>query len=220
MQPESCLMPLPFKPAMLDEFYFLGKNLFSAIKTGHPTQFLKEQNMGFLGGGARAGVMRIAENPRNLRNWARAPISAFKGGAKDLARAPKLGWEWSYGALWPVMMGLSAYNASKAPAGQKMGTFAGNAAGDMIGAAAGAMLFGAPGAFIGNVFFGSRIGEAITSTINNAQAYNQRARTLEMGTFHDTNAARTMRQVAAREMSGSLLNARQFLGQEAAAFHM
>jgi hypothetical protein len=39
------------------------------------------------------------------------------------------------------------------------------------------------------------------------------------GDYQDTQVAWTMRQRAAQEMSGSLLNARQYLGKEAALMH-
>jgi hypothetical protein len=39
------------------------------------------------------------------------------------------------------------------------------------------------------------------------------------GDFEDYQAAYTMRQRAAQEMNSSLLNARRYLGQEAALFH-
>jgi hypothetical protein len=222
------------KPQFLDEYYLLGKGIFEAVKTGKPSQFLKSQNVGFVGGytrGLGAEVFRDGlKSARSPNAWRKGLLGGVRDGKviggwaeswREGRSFLKTGWQWSAGAMWPVLGAMAAYNAAKAPRGEKLGTFAGRMTGDLIGATAGALMFGAPGAFAGTLLFGSRIGEAVTGTFARAQSHLQRKNTLEMGgKYYDFSAARTMRQAAAAEMSGSLLNARQSLGQEAAMFHM
>lgn len=221
-------MNLPFKPQFLDEFYFLGKGLFQAARTGRPSQFLKTQNVGLVGGWGKGWLEEMAQ-PKGTRSIARGIFGGVRGG-KVVGGVPqalreggsflKTGWEWSFGAMWPVLGGMAAYSAAKAPKGEKLGTFTGRMTGDLIGATVGALMFGAPGAFAGTLLFGSKIGEGMQNTFSRSQSYLQRKNSLEMGgRFYDFSAARTMRQAAVAEMSGSLLNARQYLGQEAAAMH-
>lgn len=217
------------KPQFLDEFYFLGKGIVQAARTGRPGQFLKSQNVGLVGGWGKGWLDEMAQ-PRGKRSISRA----FLGGVRDRKLAGgvpqairegrsflKTGWDWSFGPMLPVLGAMAAYNAAKAPKGEKLGSFAGRMTGDLIGATAGALMFGAPGAFAGTLMFGGRIGDAVAGTFTRAQGHLQRKASLEMGGhYYDFAAARTMRQVAVAEMSGSLLNGRQKLGQEAAMFHM
>lgn len=217
------------KPQFLDEFYFLGKGIFQAARTGKPGQFLKSQNLGIVGGWGRGWMEEMAQ-PKGARSVGRAFLGGVRNGKmaggipEALRHAPgalKTGWEWSMGTMWPVLGAMAAYQGAKAPTGEKAGTFAGRLTGDLIGATAGALMFGAPGAFAGTLLFGGRIGDAIAGTFRDSQSYLQRKNTLNFGgRRYDFAAAYTMRQAAAQEMGGSLLNARQRLGQEAAMFHM
>lgn len=105
-----------------------------------------------------------------------------------------------------------------------------SAMGAAVGATVGSLLPG-PGTIIGAIVGGIG-GYMAGSTLSTPLAYDLglagRAivRTARMqdrvqfgGGFVDTHAAYTMRQAAVMEMSGSMLNARQYLGNEAILFH-
>ena len=100
--------------------------------------------------------------------------------------------------------------------------------GGSIGTALGFALGGHP--IIGNIVgstIGGKIGEIWDPGLNaQANLELQISRTANVarrvnfgGDFEDTQQAYTMRQQAVQEMSGSLMNARQYLGNEAAFFH-
>ena len=79
------------------------------------------------------------------------------------------------------------------------------------------------GPFIGDIIgqqLGYEIGYRASKPIEDFAGFNRQVTRLRMGgDFEDYQAAYTMRQRAAQEMGSSLLNARQYLGQEAALFH-
>ena len=100
--------------------------------------------------------------------------------------------------------------------------------GGSIGTAIGFALGGHP--IIGNIVgstIGGKIGEIWDPGLNAQAGFELQvmrsaaaARRVNFGgDFEDTQQAYTMRQQAVQEMSGSLMNARQYLGNEAAFFH-
>ena len=100
--------------------------------------------------------------------------------------------------------------------------------GGSIGTALGFVFGGHP--IIGNIVgstIGGKAGEIFDPGLNaQANLELQISRTANVarrvnfgGDFEDTQQAYTMRQQAVQEMSGSLMNARQYLGNEAAFFH-
>ena len=195
-------------------------NFLAALRKGRVQDFAKKMNLGLAGGyfqGVAAGVKNWRSPASVTRGvFASGPAGAFHHGKGFLGTA----YNWSYGPMWPVMTALAAYAASQAPSGERAGHFAGTIAGDIGGAAIGAAVLGGPGALAGGLLLGPRIGREIGGFLNSGNRFLQRRRSLEMGGgYYDFSAARTMRQAAVREMSGSLLNARQYLGQEAAALH-
>jgi len=188
-----------FKPQLIDDVLIWGQKLVKSVASGDIKQVFKNPDLGIVGGFLHKGVP-----------------GAVNGGRKFL----KTGWESSYGKLWPLIIGMSAYQSVKAPKGQKLNTFVGKTSGELLSAALGAAAFGPLGAFAGMVVGSEKIGGGITRAMNGSQDYLQRRSSLNMGHgFVDFAAAHTMRQVAARDMSTSLLNARQHLGFEAQAFH-
>lgn len=94
----------------------------------------------------------------------------------------------------------------------------------VIGGVVGTMLGGPIGGYVGSVaaslLFGETIDKAVAGTIQPLVDFGSRQRRMRFGgDYRDTQTAMTMRQAAAREMSGSLMNARQWLGQEGAFMH-
>lgn len=123
-------------------------------------------------------------------------------------------------------IGGFAFGATKA-AGANIGA----TGGAMAGAAIGSAILPGFGTVIGGII-GGIAGYTIGDTAMTDFAYQQgrfyssmaatsvsRSK-IEFGTgFNDSQAAYTMRQMAVQEMSGSLLNARQYLGNEAYFMH-
>jgi len=129
------------------------------------------------------------------------------------------------GGMVPFV-GFGAYAAVKAPRGHKIAA----ATGGGIGFGISSVIGGAVGGFLGippqaaAIVAGLAFGNAIDSTIGRGVQYavdfgSNMRKARYGGDYRDSQVALTMRQAAAREMSGSLLNARQFLGQEASFLH-
>lgn len=136
-------------------------------------------------------------------------------------------------AQWGARTGLeedyvggAVYGASKefganflgAIPGAFIGGFVGSFGGP-IGATIGAMAGGIAG-YLG----GSSLADPVARNLGfAARAITRDLRTTDRiqfgGDFRDTRAAYTMRQSAVMEMSASMLNARQYLGNEAAFLH-
>lgn len=118
----------------------------------------------------------------------------------------------AYGAVRETgALGLSS-------AGSLIGTVIGAPLG-VPGAMAGAMIGGVGGYILGGIGFNkaaTEIGMGVRATVASARMMDR----LQFGgSFQDTQQAYTMRQRAIQEMSGSMLNARQYLGNEAAFLH-
>jgi len=94
----------------------------------------------------------------------------------------------------------------------------------LIGGVIGGALGGAPGAYIGS-FAGQILGEStaakiIAGAIQPIVDFGTEMKKQRFGgDYRDTQIAYTMRGSAARELSRSLMNARQWLGQEGAFLH-
>lgn len=87
------------------------------------------------------------------------------------------------------------------------GSIIGSIAGGVVGYMAGAAALSSPAYALGR--FGSQV----------ARTGISKSRIQFGGNFRDSQEAYTMRQLAVQEMAGSLLNARQYLANEAAFFH-
>lgn len=124
--------------------------------------------------------------------------------------------------LLPFSLAFGAWYAYKAPRREKLSGFikgvAGNvgfAIGDVIGSTLGGPLVGmAVGMATGTA--AEKIGDAFQFFADT----NRRIKHLNMGgNYEDTQVAFTMRQRAARELGGSVMNARMYLGREGILFH-
>lgn len=119
-------------------------------------------------------------------------------------------------------LGIGALETYSAPRGHKMSAFGGGiartvafGAGDVVGT-----FLGGPvaGWILGSLTepLGAKAGEAI-------QMFNDFGTSVKHvnmgGNYLDTQVAFTMRQRAAQEMGSSVMNARQYLGKEAALMH-
>lgn len=116
---------------------------------------------------------------------------------------------------------LGAVAAAMAPRGKFVASASGAAGatvGGVLGAAAGGLLFGLPGELIGGAL-GGAAGERLEAVVQPFAEFGRNQARLNFGTYKDSQAAFTMRQVAAREISQSVLNARQYLGKEALLLH-
>ena len=111
---------------------------------------------------------------------------------------------------------LAAFMAGMAPKGHKLSSGAGQMA-PMLGSAIGTLFGGMPGAIIGG-FAGDALAQSALGTgMQWLHDFDQSRRKLGMGgDYVDTQTAFTMRARASQQLSGSLLNARHWLGKEAA----
>jgi hypothetical protein len=125
--------------------------------------------------------------------------------------------------MWAAALGIpmTAMAVGSAPRGKAVSTAAKGmleTVGGMVGAGIGASLLGLPGELIGG-FAGAELGK-VASVLDYATNARAQGRYLNFGAgYKDTEQAYTMRQRAVQEMGRSVLNARQYLGKEAALFH-
>lgn len=149
---------------------------------------------------------------------------APKAGTGALQGA-KIGYSVGLKGNLPFALLGAGYYAATAPRGQAIskGVAAGTSFGatSVLGGVVGGMLGGPIGAWAGAIvapiLFGDVIDKAVGGTIQSAVDFGTNQRRMRFGgDYRDTNTAMTMRQAASREMSRSLMNARQWLGQEGA----
>lgn len=124
------------------------------------------------------------------------------------------------------MLPFAGLMVGMAPRGEKLATGAGAAAGmgvgGFLGGAVGAALAGPGGAMVGSMAGGFLLDPIIQDKVQAGVSYvahhGRNITKLEAGAQHaaflQTEQAYTMRQAAVREMSGSLLNSRRWLGNE------
>jgi hypothetical protein len=180
-----------------------AEDAFQVLRRGDVKNFFKKENLGLAG-------LFVGQNGKNGFSRLRWAKNTFAKGPADFTFG---------GGVLPFAVMGAAYLGSRAGQGQVVSTSAGFLAG-MMPAGLGAMVAGGPGALATGVLFGEPFGHAVRSKV---QSISRRARTkvqFEMGDeFVESEAIWTMRQRAAADMSGSLLNARQVLGREAALMH-
>jgi hypothetical protein len=165
----------------------------------------------------------------NPEGWGTKIRGAFKPGPTGFAgfvQGSTKGYELAVKGNLPFVLAYGTYAAIKAPTGHKISAMAGGGIGfSVAGLAAGAVggLFGIPpivSSTIAGILLGDKIDRAIVNTVQAAVDFGSKQRRANFGgDYRDTQVAYTMRQTAAREMSGSLMNARQWLGQEGAFMH-
>ncbi len=142
---------------------------------------------------------------RLLGNWSRGGLRA--------------GWDASFRGAAIFNIPMAAFSAASAPRGHAISA---GVEGLTMGAGAllGGMMFGLPGAIVGGIVADSSISRAIAKPFQILHDYERNFRRLRMGgDYQDSAQAFTMRQAAVKEMSGSLLNARAWLGHEGRAMH-
>lgn len=121
--------------------------------------------------------------------------------------------------FFPLAIPMAAFAGFSAPTGHAVSSAAGGLT-PYMGSIAGGLLAGWLGAIMGQLLFDDPLREIVTENVQKLIQFRGELARLEMGQgYQDTEQAYTMRQRAAREMSGSLLNARQYLGKEAALLH-
>lgn len=157
--------------------------------------------------------------------WRLAPeevgrISTMGRVGRALGGSLRAGYGASFGGqmLWAVPQ--AGFALAMAPRGQKVSAAVGSLA-TGIGSFAGGMLFGLPGALLGGAVFDEMAASKVGAAVQRMAGATSSALRVNMGQggFQDNEVAYTMRQAAAREMAGSLLNARHYLGNEATLFH-
>lgn len=180
-----------------------AEDLFQVVRRGPKAMrgFFRKENLGFAGAAALFG--KGAKRGEWLKH-------TFVTGPRDF----------TYGGVWPFMLPMAAYLGGKAGQGQSFSTAAGFMASALPGGL-GAMIAGGPGALVAGALFSEKFSHGVRTKLHNINMRERRQRAFEMGDprFEDTPTVYTMRQAAVAEMGGSLLNARQVLGREAALFH-
>jgi len=158
----------------------------------------------------------------DVKNIGNPKVTGFKGFAHGLEGGFGVGF---IGGMAPYIA-TATYGIITAKRGHKLAAVTSGGIGWGItatlgGAIAGA--FGIPpsiGAVAAGMVFGNSIDEGIKTSVQAAVDFGSNMRRSSFGgDYRDTQVAVTMRQAAAREMSGSLMNARQWLGSEASFLH-
>lgn len=161
-------------------------------------------------------------------------ISANKVASTLWGRAlqsPVYGMKMALGSQQYLLPPLLAASFAMATRGEKLSSMTSAAAGIGLGSGAlGALGFmvggpfgGAVGTFAGGFLVDNYISNTVKAGMDYIHNIGMNAYRLETGyqnqQFANSPTAYTMRQLAVQEMSGSLLNARQYLGQEANFLH-
>src|SRR5208337_410423 len=178
----------------------------------------------------RINVARPPE-PFNPVNWGKNKMMLTGKGWKSYAgmsvaeRFPKA-WSSIGKGSFPFALGFGVQSAFMAPRHQKVS--AGLATGLSIGVTTGlsigvSALTGLPPMLTDlalQALVQPTMDKLFQGTIQPLVDFGTNQRRVNFGgDYRDTVTAHTMRQVAAREMSASLMNARQWLGQEGAFMH-
>jgi hypothetical protein len=128
----------------------------------------------------------------------------------------------------PFAIAAGAYGAISAPRGHAISKGVSatvvpgmlSLAGGIVGTMLAGPIGGYVGAFAGMMLAGEASEKAMSSGLQSMVDFGSNMRRVQFGgDYRDTQMALTMRQVASREMSRSLVNARQWLGQEGAFMH-
>jgi hypothetical protein len=237
-----------FNPASVDDVVMAGRRLFglgkskeprwegkipsdeffAAAKSGDPRALasLKEMNyrapwrLPFL----RKGVANEIVRGKARTGWGklvpRGVLTGYKYQgigrfASNFHKTPMKG----FGGIG---LATTVFAAASAPRGQMANSVVKSAAGNiggLLGAAVGGMLGNLPGELVGG-WLGTEIAEKAVAPFDLWQkAMNQTHQLNFGGGYQDSQQAFTMRQRAIQEMGSSALNARQYLGREAALMH-
>jgi hypothetical protein len=136
-----------------------------------------------------------------------------------IKRSGAAGWEMSFKGAMIFNLPMAAYAAGSAERGHKVSAGV-EALTTGVGSLIGGMLFGMPGAVVGGLVGDMAISSKIGKGVQFLHDLDRVHHRLNMGgSYEDTQDAWTMRAQAAREMAGSLQNARQWLGKEGSFMH-
>lgn len=143
----------------------------------------------------------------------------WKGLAKGLRTGSQSAWDMTFKGAWLPFIPISALSIAAAPRGHRASAFAGSAA-SMLATIPGAFFGGTVGGMVSGFMLGPALEKAVAEPLQKIKELGRRVQRPQMGgDYVDFEAARTMRQRAAQDLSGSLLNARQYLGKESVLFH-
>jgi hypothetical protein len=157
--------------------------------------------------------------PTDARQAYREGTSITGALAKNARKSLSASYHFGLKGQALFMLPMAALAVGSAPRGHKIAA-AGTTIGEAIGTAAGALIGGLPGAIVGGMLGNQMPGGEITSGIQWFHDLARDHRRINLGQgYQDTQVAYTMRQAAVRELSGSLMNARQYLGQEGVLSH-
>lgn len=137
------------------------------------------------------------------------------------ARGFHIGLEWTRGAI-TLGIPIAAYQLYHAPKGHKVSSLIGETtkiAAGFLGTVVGGFVAGPMGAIAGAAV-GEESGALLEDTVQGFIDFGRSIRRVNMGgNYQDSVLALTMRQRAAQELGGSIMNARQYLGKEGRLFH-
>lgn len=240
--------PMPMSPAQQSALAFTrgqgrgfrqpGNGLIPNNKGGFDTQDPRQGRLAFKKPPTRAPFFKTALK-KGLKSFggigvvfeaAFIPVIAAGGaitGAAQWGAPTGLSEDYVGGAVYGGTKGIGA------GIGGAVGGIGLGVAGGVLGAMTGpfalfmspllAFLGGVAGNFIGESAGGALLNDPARRLGMAAQAISRTSRAVDRiqfgGNFVDSRAAYTMRQHAVQEMSGSMLNARQFLGNEAIFLH-
>ena len=148
----------------------------------------------------------------------------LKGAAVELGRRAKNGvkaaWLSGFKGGMITTVPLGALTFAMAPRGHKVSATAANMTSYSLAAIPGALLAGPVGGTITSLVLGPMLEHNMGTALQYVKDTGARTMRVRMGgDYLDTSTAYTMRQRAAQDMSGSLLNCRQYLGREALLMH-
>lgn len=143
----------------------------------------------------------------------------YLGFAASPFRGLKSGYDMSLRGTAILNVPLAAFSMATAPRGHALSAGA-ESLSMGIGGLLGGVMFGPAGAIAGGILADTGASRAVGKAFQALHDLDRNLHRLHMGgDYQDSEQAYTMRQAAVQEMSGSLLNARAWLGREGRAMH-
>ena len=170
----------------------------------------------------------LSKNQELAKGWRGFKAAGSRLGRGSAARGLGIGYEMGFKGGSLFVIGGAAYGVATAARGHAISEGIGQGISfgvtSLLGGAIGGAVGGPIGAYVGS-FAAQILGEStaakvIAGAIQPIVDFGSEMNKMRFGgDYRDTQTAYTQRQVAAREMSRSLMNARQWLGQEGAFMH-
>ncbi|MGC1582164.1 MAG: hypothetical protein WA766_11805 [Candidatus Acidiferrales bacterium] len=170
----------------------------------------------------------LSKNAEMAKGWRGFRAAGARMGTGSAFRGAKIGYEMGFKGGSLFVIGGAAYGAYTAPRHHKISEALGQGTsfgvtsllGGVIGGAVGGPIGAYVGSFAAQILAESTVANGIAGIVQPIVDFGTNMRKQRFGgDYRDTQTAYTMRGAAAREMSRSLLNARQWLGQESAFLH-